>query len=276
MVLDNGLRFGMVQGRLIQSPPGQLQWFPQEYWESEFFIAAALGIDYIELIAERNHNPDNPIWTDDGIGRIRELAERCGLSLHAFCNDYIVDHSLLDDASVLDQNCRLIERGALLGCEKYIMPLFEHSELTAANSGDYVAPLRAIADKAGEFGIMVCLETILTGSELIEVLDQIDHPALSVVYDTGNRIAFDHDLPGDIRLLGNRISHVHIKDKNIKNENVVLGTGLVNFKSVFEALADIDYDGPFTFETHRGNDPLRTAIYNIGLVNYFHAEGLSR
>ena len=58
-------QYGIVQGRLIQSPPDELQWFPQNYWESEFFIAASLEVKYIELIAERAHNPKNPIWTDD-------------------------------------------------------------------------------------------------------------------------------------------------------------------------------------------------------------------
>lgn len=276
MALNEGLRFGMVQGRLIQSPPGELQWFPQEHWEAEFFLAAALGVDYIELIAERNHNPANPLWTDEGTDRLRLLAQRNGLSPHAFCNDYIVDHALPGSREVLEQNLRLIERGAHLGCEKYILPLFEHSELTGANLGDYVAPLRAIADKAAEHGIKVCLETVLTAAELIVALDRIDHPAVTVVYDTGNRVAFGHDLPGDIRLLGNRIAHVHIKDKNAANQNVILGLGLVNFLQVFEALADIGYDGPFTFECQRGRDPLRTAKYSIGLVKYFHAEAQAR
>jgi sugar phosphate isomerase/epimerase len=276
MSSNGGLRFGTVQGRLIQSPPGQLQWFPQDDWEAEFFLAAALGVDYIELIAERDHNPNNPLWSDDGIGRIKTLVKRNGLSLHAFCNDYIVDNALPGRDKVLEQNLLLIERGALLGCEKYILPLFEQSELTIENVDEYVAPLRVIADKAAESGITVCLETVLNGTELIEVLDRINHPAVSVVYDTGNRVAFGHDLPGDIRLLGDRISHVHIKDKNAANENVILGTGLVNFLHVFEALADIGYGGPYTFETQRGKNPLRTASYNMGLVKFFHAEGFSR
>jgi sugar phosphate isomerase/epimerase len=274
MFIDSSVRFGMVQGRLIQSPPDQLQWFPQEYWESEFFLASALGIDYIELIAERIYNPDNPLWTDDGLSQIKKLNELNGLSLHAFCNDYVIDNKLSDE-KVMEQNFRLLERGSLLGCEKYILPLFESSELTINNVNEYIEPLRKIADKAHYYEIKVCLETVLNGSELIEVLDLIDHPAVTVVFDTGNRIAFGHDLANDIRLLGKRISHVHIKDKNKENENVILGTGLVNFKDVFEALASIEYEGPYTFETQRGKNPTRTATYNMELVNYFYSEGFS-
>ena len=200
------------------------------------------------------------------------MVKRNGLSLHAFCNDFIVDHGLSKSNDVLIQNLKLVERGALLGCEKYILPLFEQSELTLENVDEYVAPLRLIADKAAQSGISVCLETVLNGAELISVLDRINHPAVSVVYDTGNRVAFGHDLPADICLLGSRISHVHIKDKNTFNENVIIGTGLVNFLKVFEALAAIDYQGPYTFETQRGSNPLHTAGYNLGFVKFFYEE----
>ena len=272
MAHHQSLRFGVVQGRLIQSPPGRLQWFPQHDWQSEFFIAAACGIDYIELIAERGHNPLNPMWTDEGIVRIKDLAERNKLSLHALCNDYIIDHALRSSTEVLEQNFRLLERGKTLGCEKYILPLFEHSELSADNAGDYAAPLRAIADRAAKCGMIVCLETNLNGKQLMQLLDRINHSAVAVVYDTGNRVAFGHDLPADIRLLGAHIRHVHIKDKNAADENVLLGTGLVNFQGVFEALVEIGYDGPYTFETQRGKDPVRTVRFNMGLVEFFHAE----
>lgn len=274
-MLNNNLRFGIVQGRLTQSPIGQLQYFPQDSWEKEFSLAASLGINYIELIAERVHNPNNPIWSSEGISKIKNLANQNKLSLYTFCNDYIIDNCLINNKKVLEQNIRLISQGALLGCKKFILPLFERSELTADNLSQYIPPLRYIAEAAKDLDITVCLETILDGYELIEALDKIDHPSLSAVFDTGNRVAFGHKLPSDIRLLSNHISHVHIKDKNKENENVILGTGLVNFLEVFEALAEINYTGSYTFESQRGKDPLNTALYNMQFVNFFYRENFS-
>ena len=266
--MQNNTRFGMVQGRLTQSPSGCLQWFPQESWQQEFDTAKDIGIDYIELIAEVQNNTENPIWTDDGIKEIKQLVKDNNLTLHALCNDYIVEHLFLDE-EVLQQNISLLSQGKKLGIEKYILPFFDSSELSTVNMQEYVNPLKKIANAAYEKGIMVCLETILTGEELITLLDLIDMPNVKAVYDTGNRVAFGHDLASDIRLLGDRIAHVHIKDKNSDNANVLLGTGLVNFESVFFALNDIDYNGPYTFETTRGNDPINTAKYNMDLVNFF-------
>jgi sugar phosphate isomerase/epimerase len=272
MRIRNHLRFGVVQGRLIQSPLGQLQWFPQDFWESEFFLAASLKLDYIEFIAEREHNPSNPIWSTEGINKIQFLAQLNKLSLYSFCNDYIINHNLYESEDTLNQCLRLLNQGYLIGCKKYILPLFEKSELTLNNSSKYIPSLKALADKAQEYGIDVCLETTLNGLDLIELINRINHPAISVVYDTGNRIAFGHDLSSDIKILGKHISHVHIKDKNKDNVNVLLGTGLVNFFDVFEALAEIKYTGTYTFETHRGKNPLCTMRHNKTLINFFHSE----
>ena len=266
--MNNTTRFGMVQGRLTQSPPGCLQWFPQGNWQEEFSVASKIGVNYIELIAEVQHNAENPIWTDNGIEEVKRLVKDNHLTLHTLCNDYIVENSFLDER-VIRQNIELLEQGKKLGVEKYIMPFFESSELTVNNMQEFIEPLKRVAEVAYDGNIIVCLETILTGKELIDLLRLIDSPNVKAVYDTGNRVAFGHDLAGDIRLLSDAIAHVHIKDKNSNNENVLLGTGLVNFESVFYALNDINYSGPYTFETARGNSPINTAKYNMNLVSFF-------
>lgn len=266
--MKNYIRFGVVQGRLTQSPPDCLQWFPQENWEEEFYTAAELGFDYIELIAEIYHNPNNPIWSDSGLKKIIKLTDENNLSLHALCNDFIIKNSLLTD-SVIKQNIDLLKQGKILGIDKYVMPLFDSSELNIDNMLDFIEPLKIIDNIAKENNMVICLETILTGKELIKFLELINSPNIKIVYDTGNRVAFGHNLASDIKLLGSNIAHIHIKDKNINNENTLLGTGLVNFEKVFGALRDISYDGPFTFETVRGVNPKETAKYNIKLVEFF-------
>ena len=170
--MSTKIRFGMVQGRLTQSPPDCLQWFPQKSWQKEFSTASDLGIDYIELIAEVQHNTENPIWTDEGISQIKQLVEKNDLTLHALCNDYIVEHLFLDEG-VIQQNIGLIEQGSKLGVEKYIMPFFESSELSDDNMQDYIEPLKRVAKVANSENITVCLETVLTGQELIKLLKLI-------------------------------------------------------------------------------------------------------
>jgi len=68
---------------------------------------------------------------------------------------------------------------------------------------------------------------------------------------------------------------VHLKDKTSDGENVFLGTGLVNFKKVFQALNSINYDGPYVFETVRGSDPVNTARFNVRFAKFFIGEAQS-
>ena len=172
---------------------------------------------------------------------------------------------------MFQQNINLLKQIKKLGIEKYIMPFFESSEITETNMKDYVQPIKRLAKIAYEENILVCIETILNGKQLITLLASINMPNVKAVYDTGNRVAFGHDLPRDIRLLKDYIAHVHIKDKNKNNENVLLGTGLVNFENVFDALNHIEYEGPYTFETTRGRNPINTAKYNKNLLHFFRS-----
>tara|TARA_B110000196_G_C20698994_1_gene454341 strand:- start:134 stop:607 length:474 start_codon:yes stop_codon:yes gene_type:complete len=149
------------------------------------------------------------------------------------------------------------------------MPFFNKSEINHNNFNDFISPLEIISNIANKYDIEISLETILTGEELLDLLNLLNLKNVKVVYDTGNRVAFGHDLSRDIELLSDNINHIHIKDKNIDNENVILGTGLVNFSDVFQSIININYKGSYVFETTRGKNPLKTATYNMQLVDFF-------
>lgn len=264
------LTLGIVQGRLTVAPPGELQWFPQAGWMEEFRLAKEAGYQYIELVAEREHNEQNPIWSDFGIEEINRLVGENGLVNYAVCDDYIVNHSLLSDKSALEQTYRLLGQGKRLGVKIFVYPLFEESGLSEGNQNQFVSILKDIADAAEEKGMILCLETLLNGRALVSLLEEISHKNIQCVFDTGNRAALNQDLSADIKLLGARIQHVHIKDKNDANENVRLGSGKVDFGQVFKSLGEIHYQGCFTFETVRGSNPFQTAKDNKDFLMNFY------
>ena len=68
-------KFGIVQGRLSKAPKNRLQFFPKNNWPDEFQKAKVVGLDFIELFAERKFNKTNPIWTINGCNRIKSLAK---------------------------------------------------------------------------------------------------------------------------------------------------------------------------------------------------------
>lgn len=264
------LKFGIVQGRLTQSPKGVIQCFPKD-WEKEFSKAAKLGLDNIELIADREYNEENPLWSFKGVEKLKRLSSKYSVGINTICNDNIINYSLLND-NIINKNIELIKIAKKLECDKYILPLFEKSELNISNYKEFINSINLIAKYCEESNITLCLETILKGEDLLFVLSKLESENIKIVFDTGNRVAFGHNIYDDIRILKEKIEHIHIKDKSIDNENVILGTGLVNFLEVFKALKKINYEKSFTFETRRGSNPLYTCKFNIDMINFLYLE----
>ena len=274
--LRSGRSYGFSQGRLTRSPNHQLQWFPQDKWREEFSYAAKLGCSFIELLIERERNNRNPVWSPSGRTEILHQFTKNGLTPHSLCFDYIIDHSIINDidkttyASLIE--CLTI--AAELKCKVVILPLMEASSLTIENMKDMANLLTKVGLTAKSYEISLCIEALLPAEELNKFLNIINMKHVKAVFDTGNRVVESFNLKQEIIKLAKNIGHVHIKDKNKFGENVVLGSGLVDFCEVFEALNAISYQGPLNFETHRGASPLYTAEHNITLCEFFNRNSI--
>ena len=69
----NKLLLGCSQGRLINPFNGKLQCFPKGKWKDELYLAKSCGLSYVEFLAEEIHNPENPIWTSNGISELNSI-----------------------------------------------------------------------------------------------------------------------------------------------------------------------------------------------------------
>ena len=267
-------KFGISQGRL--TPSDQLQRFPSEAWQLEFSNAQKLGITFIELLTERHLNKNNPVWSRSGRREIADVCAATSCEIYSICIDYIIDHSMLADVSkdTLNHVEEVFVVAADLGCEIVIFPLLEESNLDLNSVDQFVEIFRELSDKASKYNLTICVESLMKASDLVVFLERVDQDNVKAVFDTGNRVieSDGNDLHGEILRLNKFIKHVHIKDKNSEGENVILGTGLVDFRSVFSALREIDYPGPLNFETTRGRDPLKTAAFHIALCEFFKYE----
>lgn len=266
-------KFGIVQGRLSKAPAGELQYFPSENWANEFEIATNLGYGFIELLIERDDKPSNPFWMNSGTQLIQK-SKAVNSNFYTVCSDYVISHSLFDDenSSAISHTLSVIERSAEIGAKALILPLLEKSDCRLHKFSRMSNILRTISDAAETCGVSVLLETLLTAEDLLLLLRLIDKTNVKVVFDTGNRVNLTSNLSHEILKLNSHIGHVHIKDKDIADKNVILGTGKVGFLEVAEALRMIGYDHTFAFETTRGKDPERTAKYHLEFWQYFWAE----
>ena len=93
---------------------------------------------------------------------------------------------------------------------------------------------------------------------------------MGCVYDTGNRFEIGDPIK-EINQLSRFIKHIHLKDKRNK-QNVVIGTGCVDFLTIFRNLNKLSYQGSFCFETNRGKNPINTMIHNLNFIKYLYKE----
>ena len=96
-------------------------------------------------------------------------------------------------------------------------------------------------------------------AESLHFLEVTVPPPAGLCYDVGNAIRTCIDAATELRMLGQRVSHIHAKDKNAAGENVRFGTGTVDFGSVLTAMAECMFEGLVTMESTRGDDPIATA-----------------
>ena len=266
--------YGFSQGRLSVPPKGELQWFPQDDWQLEFVNAGTLRCSFIELLIERKKNESNPLWSSSGRQEIKDLCKKYDLIPYSICLDYIIDNSLFGESesaafqSILDALVVASE----VGCKVLVLPLLEESSLTPDNMSAMADVIAAAGDLAASHKIQICIETLLCADDLNKFIAFVRSDNVKAVFDTGNRVVETPDLNAEIIKLGENIGHIHIKDKDWNGNNVVLGSGLVDFCAVFSALDEINYQGPLNFETNRGSVPLDTARFNIGLCEFFASD----
>jgi len=84
---------------------------------------------------------------------------------------------------------------------------------------------------------------------------------VTVNFDPANMILYDMDEPIEaLRKLVSHVQQVHVKDakrttvKGQWGEEVVVGTGQVDWVAFVRILAETDYEGDYIFEREAGDD----------------------
>jgi D-psicose/D-tagatose/L-ribulose 3-epimerase len=137
--------------------------------------------------------------------------------------------------------------------------------VTHSAMGKYVAPantqgrrncvnaLRRVADRAARRGVTLGVEAVNryesnlvnTAQQALELVEEVGAANVVVHLDSYHMNIEEHDAGEAVRLCASRLGYVHVGESHRGR----LGTGTVNFTSLFAALAEIAYAGPITFES---------------------------
>jgi sugar phosphate isomerase/epimerase len=194
------------------------------------------------------------------------------VSVASICADYFVDYPILrvpDDerrrhVEVLN---RLIERAAQLEVPVIVLPVLDAGELD--DGRDDAILLESLIEPlalARSMGVTLAIESNTPADRYLSLIAQAADPALSICFDTGNRVAQGLDIVADIHLLAPHVREVHIKDRQRNGPNVALGEGAAPLDAFFEAVTSGAYAGPFILETTVGDDYEYHAKRNLNFV----------
>ncbi len=122
-----------------------------------------------------------------------------------------------------------------------------------------VEKFKKIAEICEKYNVICVLESeptvhSNTPHKLAELLRAIDSPYIKALFDPGNEV-FVTGKPSEdaYEVLKPYIAHIHIKDVaviNGKAEAVKVGTGLIDYKTLFKKLIADGFNGSVVLETH--------------------------
>jgi len=84
-----------------------------------------------------------------------------------------------------------------------------------------------------------------TAADAAALATQIGHPNVGILFDTFHANIEEKSVANGYRTVGKHLKHVH----TCENDRGIPGSGHVDWKSVFQALRDLKYDGWLTIES---------------------------
>ncbi len=121
----------------------------------------------------------------------------------------------------------------------------------------FASSMKAIAEKANEHNIKVCIEhfpgrALSTAALTLEFIDQVNHPNLYLLYDSGHIQMAGEDPADIIHKAGSKLGYVHFDDNDGENDlHWSLLDGVMSrddLQKTFQALNEVGYDGSVSLE----------------------------
>ena len=160
--------------------------------------------------------------------------------------------------STLERNKRAIDCAAVIGSELLAGPfhsalgVFTGKSATEQERAWAKENLFALAEYAQQYGIVLGLEylnrfesyLVTTTEELIQLVDEINHPNCKLMFDSFHANIEEQDIAAAIKKMAHRLVYVQLSE----NDRGILGRGHVDFKSILLALEEIEYTGMISVE----------------------------
>lgn len=246
--------------------------------EEQFALTKDAGFDTIELNLSESQPQDNIVSKDlalndsptltldvtaTELAEIRALSDKYELPITSISTSLHWNYSLTDqDAATRQKGIEIVKKmidvcQSLGGDTVLVVPgLVKQTESYDVCYDRALAALKELAPYAESKEIYIGIENVwnkflLSPIETRDFIDKIDSPFVGMYFDAGNVLQFGFPEQW-IRILGDRIKKIHVKDFNTSIGNIygftTLLNGSLNWKNLVEAIHEIGYTGPLTCE----------------------------
>jgi len=158
-----------------------------------------------------------------------------------------------------------IEVAHSLGAKVMLLAFFGRGELKMADQRQIervVDVLRETAPRAEKAGVILGLENTLSAEENILILQRVGSGAVQVYYDLKNSADNGRDVPKEIRMLGEHICQVHVKN----GDRLLSQPTNVDFPACARVLREIGYKGWYVLETSSPKELISDTRANIAYL----------
>jgi len=233
-------------------------------------IASSVGLEALSLKIGLYEN-DYPI-TQPELQKVylseqqKYGVEYCAIALNDF--DNIPMHARKDTkeyAIAWDLLKRAVPTAKALGVQIIQVPGFAASEVRSEEDIHHSAlAFQYLCDAAGEYGISVAGENLMTPAEFQTMASAVDRKNFSLYFDSQNYHLFRGLNELDILegLYPYMCNQLHVKDGQGAMSGGLLGTGDSGFFNTISWLDQHDYSGYILLENYYDQLPLRTQAQN--------------
>lgn len=234
----------------------------------------ALGLRKVQL-GLTPHRDDPGAW--DGA---QEILGESGITIvsgmySTVGEDYTTPETIRRTGGVVpdeywEENLRLAEITASLAGSMGLRLVNAHAGFLPHDPADpdfekLIDRVATLAEVFGEHGVTLLMETGQESAQtLLAFLGEMHERGaanIAVNFDPANMILYDMDNPIEaLRLLVPYVRQTHVKDairtavKGQWGEEVIVGTGEVDWNAFVQILADADFTGGYIFEREAGNN----------------------
>ena len=233
-------------------------------------LAKRNGMDAVEIRLDKNDMLCG--YTIEHLDEAKALIDKSGIALSDLACGITVCNGERSVLSHMEHCAKMAQALGVVGLRVFLgRGVTYFTDPICRDLDGVAAVLKEGAELVGTYGAELWIEThsdYSTGAVIKEVLDRVDDSRVRVIWDVIHSVEWRESLEETVRLIGDRIVHVHLKDGTApKDPNrtaydlCALGEGDLHFEDVLNALQTIGYNGYLSLEWELMWHPELAACY---------------